>query len=542
MLNCQNLPNLFLDPSDTYNPIFSLSDSFENLKISKPLSLGQKKDEYLRSIRSQKRKNKIHSKRIGAFSFESLSNELDNIEMQEETFGEGLDIVTYINECLKSTYSFYEFNEIIRSLYSNNRFKQHFGVIGLRKLLSIEHNPPIQKVIEAGVIPRFIEFMQRDDEPHLQTEATWAMTNIASGSTEQTKQVVDQGTIPVLVKLLESPRFEIKDQAIWALGNISGDNAEYRDLVLQAGALDSYIRMIGEAMNEGNGNIMKNGAWALCNLCRGKPLPEFSVIKDAIPVIAMLIMSQQDIEILTDTLWALSYISEGDQHAERIQMILGTGVMFSLVKILDYAFGNLVVPCVKTIGNIFAGPTEQAHIALEIPEMMTKLLSLLSHNKENIRKEIILALSNLFTSTPENLEFMNAYFLGQIIELSTKDTSSDVRKEAVLVLSNTIKSGNQRLLKVLLDHGIIEHMGKIIQGEGDQRIQAIVLKVIGDLLGLGLSNIPEGYSPDVCRLLLEQNNTMQVIKELRKNENPQIAELAYKIIGGGVQNYFNNGN
>jgi len=542
MLNCQNLPNLFLDPSDTYNPIFSLSDSFENLKISKPLSLGQKKDEYLRSIRSQKRKNKIHSKRIGAFSFESLSNELDNIEMQEDTFGEGLDIVTYINECLKSTYSFYEFNEIIRSLYSNNRFKQHFGVIGLRKLLSIEHNPPIQKVIEAGVIPRFIEFMQRDDEPHLQTEATWAMTNIASGSTEQTKQVVDQGTIPVLVKLLESPRFEIKDQAIWALGNISGDNAEYRDLVLQAGALDSYIRMIGEAMNEGNGNIMKNGAWALCNLCRGKPLPEFSVIKDAIPVIAMLIMSQQDIEILTDTLWALSYISEGDQHAERIQMILGTGVMFSLVKILDYAFGNLVVPCVKTIGNIFAGPTEQAHIALEIPEMMTKLLSLLSHNKENIRKEIILALSNLFTSTPENLEFMNAYFLGQIIELSTKDTSSDVRKEAVLVLSNTIKSGNQRLLKVLLDHGIIEHMGKIIQGEGDQRIQEIVLKVIGDLLGLGLSNIPEGYSPDVCRLLLEQNNTMQVIKELRKNENPQIAELAYKIIGGGVQNYFNNGN
>jgi len=174
--------------------------------------------------------------------------------------------------------------------------------------------------------------------------------------------------------------------------------------------------------------------------------------------------------------------------------------------------------------------------------MMTKLLSLLSHNKENIRKEIILALSNLFTNTPENFEFMNAYFLGQIIELSIKDTSSDVRREAVLVLSNTIKSGNQRLLKVLLDHGIIEHMGKIIQGEGDQRIQEIVLKVIGDLLGLGLSNIPEGYSPDVCRLLLEQNNTMQVIKELRKNENPQIAELAFKIIGGGVQNYFYNGN
>jgi len=164
--------------------------------------------------------------------------------------------------------------------------------------------------------------------------------------------------------------------------------------------------------------------------------------------------------------------------------------------------------------------------------MMSKLFGLMRHNKENIRKEVILALSNLFTSTPENLEFMNAYFLGQIFELSTNDISPEVRREAVLVLCNTIKSGNQKLLKLLLDHGIIEHMGKIIQGEGDQRIQEIVLKGIGDLLGLGLSNIPEGYSPDVCRLLLDQNNTMQVIKELRRNENPQIADLAFQILGG----------
>ncbi len=36
---------------------------------------------------------------------------------------------------------------------------QHF-----RRLLSIEKNPPIQQVIDAGIIPRLIEFLQNDTD------------------------------------------------------------------------------------------------------------------------------------------------------------------------------------------------------------------------------------------------------------------------------------------------------------------------------------------------------------------------------------------
>jgi hypothetical protein len=40
-----------------------------------------------------------------------------------------------------------------------------------RKLLSIERNPPIQQVIDCGIIPKFVQFLTRRDSPNLMFEA-----------------------------------------------------------------------------------------------------------------------------------------------------------------------------------------------------------------------------------------------------------------------------------------------------------------------------------------------------------------------------------
>ena len=57
-----------------------------------------------------------------------------------------------------------------------------FATIGLRRLLSFEVDPPFQQFIDVNLVPKFIQFLARNDMPKLQLEAAWCLTNIASGS------------------------------------------------------------------------------------------------------------------------------------------------------------------------------------------------------------------------------------------------------------------------------------------------------------------------------------------------------------------------
>jgi len=74
--------------------------------------------------------------------------------------------------------------------------------IRLRKILSIERNPPIAEVIAAGVIPRLVQFLHCFEDPTLAFEAAWALTNVASGTSEHARVIIDNGAVPVFVKLV----------------------------------------------------------------------------------------------------------------------------------------------------------------------------------------------------------------------------------------------------------------------------------------------------------------------------------------------------
>jgi hypothetical protein len=118
-----------------------------------------------------------------------------------------------------------------------NRADRLEAVRMARRMLSVEDNPPVEQVIQSGLFGFLIAFLACDDDPALQYEASWALTNIAS--TSFTNLLVEAGPIPALVRLLECPNADVREQAVWCLGNIAGDSPGFRDMVLKAGALPS---------------------------------------------------------------------------------------------------------------------------------------------------------------------------------------------------------------------------------------------------------------------------------------------------------------
>ena len=96
------------------------------------------------------------------------------------------------------------FGDLIAAINDPNVLKQHYGLIGIRKILSVADNPPIQSVIDAGLVPRMIEYVKQNDYPQLQLEATWALTNVASGTSVQCQCSIDKGGILLFVELLKS--------------------------------------------------------------------------------------------------------------------------------------------------------------------------------------------------------------------------------------------------------------------------------------------------------------------------------------------------
>ena len=101
---------------------------------------------------------------------------------------------------------------LVEGVHSDDPNLQLPAVTQFRKLLSIERSPPIEEVIGAGVVPRFVQFLQCGDNPMLQFESAWALTNIASGTSEHTRVVIGNGAVPIFVQLLLSPNDDVREQ------------------------------------------------------------------------------------------------------------------------------------------------------------------------------------------------------------------------------------------------------------------------------------------------------------------------------------------
>lgn len=386
-----------------------------------------------------------------------------------------------IGDKFKANYSLEDLPELLKAMKSRGKNNHLLAAQGFRKLLNINPNPPIQDIIDAGVILYLIDWIQKFDFPQLQQESAWAIMNISLGGHHQCKIIVEKGCIPFIIQMLNSTNEKVLEQAVWTLGNLGADSAYCRDMILQSQGLPSLINFFKKATKDSDADI---AIWAISNLCRSEPLPLYEIIKDAMPILAESVKNQKNQKILIDCLWALSHLSEGSE--EKVDDLITTGVVPIIMQLLSHRLSKIHLPAIRIIGNVAYGNENQAQLIFNLGGA-EKLCSLLTSAKNAAKREIVWCISNMCSGNIQQLDRLLDANIIPLLITCTNHSNIKIKQELVWVYYNIVVRHNFHRIMRCVEGGILQSLFSLI-GTRNVDIKRKALETLIEILKLGKEN------------------------------------------------------
>jgi len=449
----------------------------------------------------------------------------------------------------------------------------------MRQSLSRDNDPPIQEAIDRGLVPLYISYLEEMVWPDLQYEACWALTNIASGTTEQTRVVVEHGAVESFVGLLRCAARAVAEQAVWGLGNIAGDSPEFRDAVLSANAMQELITVFVEApppagqpkkrQRAGGHRLVRNLCWSLANMCRGKPEPPLSLLQPLLQNMKDLLHISA-VEDLAETCWACAHIADGPP--DRPRCLVELGIVPRLVELLEHDSPSVRTPAMRAISNIANAQDADVQAVLDAG-FLPVVMRLLRDGKTSIRKDACKALASILSGTPaqvqqvlsiqrevcdEVVDDAQSGPAGAIIqaveEVLQADARNEVRNVAIAALTNavcTASSGREHerrpqllrlassFLTVLL---VFEHAAEneeLTSEFAPLALQQVLHSIVcinqvehtAEEIALQCKAVGiEDYCPLAITKYAESDGGQMLLRALREHEAASVAELAYQVL------------
>ncbi|XP_045120992.1 importin subunit alpha-3-like [Portunus trituberculatus] len=407
--------------------------------------------------------------------------------------------------------------EIVRGIKSNSKRRRLDNTIRARKLLSIEANPPIKEFLKAGILRPLIPHVQQREDSTLQLEATWALTNLASGTAAHTAAVVDGGAVPVLIEALAGGDEKVAEQAAWALGNITGEEL-YRNQVVSAGVVTPLLAALhhGRASSATSTSTSSSSSsssswsspvslvrvvvWVLANIFRHKGLVMEQQERQACIAALKTLLTHTNSEVTVDALWAVSYIAAEDEEGQR--ELVAADILPDLVTHLGAKEHQKVIPALRATGNLVMGSDDQTDAVLAAG-VLPHYNRLLVSPHHNLRREVSWALSNITAGTRSQIQqVIDGGLLPHLVEIIGQNYL-DVQREAAWALSNLTTGGSP------------EQLGQLLLAGGVSALTSVLAVSEITTVGVALSSLQKILkTPDLREEAVRQVRVAQGVQRL----------------------------
>ncbi len=348
---------------------------------------------------------------------------------------------------------------------------------GLRILRNVlcHEDAPIQVAINGGCVPSLINLMRVPNIP-VQADAVWCLTNIASGSHDQTKSVLE--AVPELLSFIGGEEASLSEQACWTLGNIAGDSDELRSILVKNGAVLPIVKLLSQEVGgdqwrskheewerahlsqySGGSELERRqaeavleaadlsllraqtAAWALSNLARGSTPASVFLETGAIPLLVSLI-AHPHAGLAGEVWWLFTFLTAKQDTA--VQELLNN----KLVGCIEAAVGALdpssitSIPLIRCLGNLSSGPEQWIDGLVASSAILGALGHCvdLDYSHHAVLKESVWVLTNLLGgSERQRVTVLNTGSLQKILPALYCDYL-DVQREALFALRHACQT------------------------------------------------------------------------------------------------------
>eukprot|EP01119_Soliformovum_irregulare_P018723 TRINITY_DN5795_c0_g1_i1.p1 TRINITY_DN5795_c0_g1~~TRINITY_DN5795_c0_g1_i1.p1 ORF type:complete len:470 (+),score=61.38 TRINITY_DN5795_c0_g1_i1:3-1412(+) len=370
--------------------------------------------------------------------------------------------------------------DVVQTLWTMDPARQLQSLMAIRMLtvqVLIKDRTALPKIIDSGIIPVVLQLLKKSRVPELQVEAIWVLTNIAAGSPSDTTEVVQCGTVPVLIHLLDSPNEAVRCQVVWAIGNIAADELEYRDFVLDHGVMPPLLRHLDNHIT--TLKDLKKVAWAIRNIARDmkqRSQSHCDAMVDAFSHLAKY-LDHPDDKLILHILYVYSNLTDGCDPA-RIEPMMPYIPQFMRLMRRKGAHQEAAL---RAFGNLLTGNHEQTDDVMKHP-ILDLLLELLDGTSKNMRKNVAWTISNI-AATPGHIPTLFSHpIMKSMIDCVRQSNDLETLRETAWIFHN-ITSSSAENINHLLDLGCIEFLLHAFSCPYD----IVVLKILDTYLNIVLN-------------------------------------------------------